>query len=83
MNKDDKNNKSNIIAEINLCNIKLKDLEEQLPNSKDANIIYNKILIKKAVLANSLKSSNTSLMEKLSKIFNKSSDKKICDYFHS
>ncbi len=64
-------------------NTELLKLKTQLLASDDANIKYNKILIKKAICKKELEDSNTPIVQKLLKKFsNNSKDRKlICDYF--
>lgn len=66
-------------------NTELLKLKTQLLASEDANVKYNKILIKKAICKKELEDSSTPIVQKLLKKFsNNNRDKKlICDYFKS
>ncbi|MBQ2644978.1 hypothetical protein IJG14_05335 [bacterium] len=66
---------------INLCKVKLENLKSRLDESNEANIVYNRILIEKAVLEQSLKTNPFAFLKKLKKYFVKKEDKKICDFF--
>ena len=66
-------------------NTELLKLKTHLPSNDDANVKYNKILIKKAVCRQELEDTNVSLVHKILKTFSKTnkSEKLICDYFKS
>ena len=64
---------------IRLCKIKLENLKKRLEYSNEANVVYNRILIEKAVLENELK--NKTFFERLKDIFTNRKEKRICDYF--
>lgn len=66
---------------INLCKVKLENLKSRLDESKEANIVYNRILIEKAVLEQSLKTNPFEFVKKIKKYFVKKEDKRICDFF--
>ncbi len=68
-------------SSINLCKVKLENLKSRLDRSDDANIIYNRILIEKAVLEQSLKSNPFEIFKKVRKFFVKKQDRRICDFF--
>lgn len=67
-------------------NTELLKLKDKLEVSEDANIKYNKIVIKKAICKKELDESKNSLLQKFFKKFahtaNKD-EKMICDYFKS
>lgn len=66
---------------INLCKIKLENLKSRLDKSSEANIVYNRILIEKAELEQSLKTNPFNFLNKFRKFFVKKEDKRICDFF--
>lgn len=66
---------------ISLCKAKLENLKSRLDTSKEANIVYNRILIEKAVLEHSLKKSPTGFLLQFKQIFAKTENKRICDFF--
>lgn len=66
---------------INLCKVKLENLKTRLETSNEANIVYNRILIEKAVLEQSLKTNPFGFIKHFRKFFVKKEDKKICDFF--
>jgi hypothetical protein len=65
---------------INLCKVKLENLKPRLEKSKEANIVYNRILIEKAVLENNLQTNPFGFLKNFKKMFTKE-EKRICDYF--
>jgi len=64
---------------INLCKVKLENLKNRLEESDEANIVYNRILIEKAVLEDELKTK--SLFTRIKDLFTNRKEKRICDYF--
>lgn len=67
-------------------NTELAQLKEQLDISEEANLKYNKIVIKKAICKKELDEARTSIIQRFFKKFshNPNRDKKlICDYFKS
>ncbi len=66
-------------------NTELLKLKTHLMESNEANVKYNKILIKKAVCKKELEESNTSIVHKILKKFSKNNrdEKLICDYFNN
>ncbi len=67
-------------------NTELSNLKSDLETSEEANIKYNKLVIKKAICKKELDSARTSLIQKFFKKFahNPNKDAKlICDYFKS
>ncbi|MCR5260944.1 MAG: hypothetical protein K6C94_03825 [Candidatus Gastranaerophilales bacterium] len=66
---------------INLCKVKLENLKPRIETSNEANIVYNRILIEKAVLEQSLKTNPFSFILKVKKFFSFKKEKNICDYF--
>ncbi|MGN0014879.1 MAG: hypothetical protein ACI37T_05620 [Candidatus Gastranaerophilaceae bacterium] len=78
MNKDMRAKTKNAI---NLCKVKLENLKSRLDESNESNIVYNRILIEKAVLEDSLKKRPFDFIFKLKKHFVKKENKRICDYF--
>ncbi len=63
------------------CNIKLLKLGCELESSKESNIKYNKILIKKAVYKKELSENSCSILTKFIKGIKCKTSKRICDYF--
>jgi len=68
-------------SSINLCKVKLENLKSRIETSSEANIVYNRILIEKAVLEQSLHTNPFSFLHKIKKFFNKKQKTKICDFF--
>lgn len=66
---------------IKLCKVKLENLKDRLESSVEANIVYNRLLIEKAVLEDNIKKKPNVFFEKLKKIFSNKKEKQICDYF--
>ncbi len=66
---------------VNLCKVRLENLREKTESSIEANVIYNRILIEKAVLEDGLKPKPSKITEKLRKIFTPEKDRLICDWF--
>ena len=66
---------------INLCKIKLENLKSRLDDSHEANIVYNRILIEKAVLEKSLQTNPFKFIDNVRKYFTKKENKRICDFF--
>ena len=65
-------------------NTELSKLKSQLDTSQEANLKYNRIVIKKAICKKELDESNTSIIKKFFKKFTHSPNKGsklICDYF--
>lgn len=65
---------------VNLCKVKLENLKSRLNKSNEANIVYNRVLIEKAVLEHNLKKNPFGFFENVKRIFTKE-EKRICDYF--
>lgn len=78
MNKDMAQKTKNAV---NLCKVKLENLKSRLDSSNEANIVYNRIMIEKAVLEDSLKSKPFDFLLNIKKYFVKNEDKRICDFF--
>ena len=66
---------------IRLCKVKLENLKNRLDSSKEANIVYNRLLIEKSVLEDNIKKKPNIFFQKLKEIFSKNHEKRICDYF--
>lgn len=66
---------------INLCKVKLENLKSRLHESNESNIVYNRILIEKAVLEDNLKRKPFNFIFSLKKYFVKKENRRICDYF--
>lgn len=70
-------------------NTELLRLKDQLETSEEANLRYNKIVLKKAICKKELDEARTSLIQKFFKKFahnpksKNCSEKLICDYFKS
>ena len=60
---------------VNLCKVKLENLKHRL----EANVVYNRILIEKAVLEDNLKTKP--LFSRIKEFFTNKREKRICDYF--
>lgn len=75
--------KKRIKQAIALLQIKLDDIEPQIENSDSLNNLYNKLLIKKAVLKSELPCSfpKNSLIGKVLRFFSPKRGKLISDYF--
>lgn len=70
--------------EIKKCSRKLYELEKKARNNKNIEKIYNKVLVKKAVLVQKYKKLNqkTTVKDKIKKLLRIQPKKKlICDYF--
>ena len=66
---------------INLCKVKLENLKSRLDESVESNIVYNRILVEKAVLEDSLKKKPFSKLLGVKKYFVSKDNKRICDFF--
>lgn len=66
---------------VKLCKVKLENLKSRLDESTEANIVYNRILIEKAVMEDSLKKRPFAFLLNMKKYFVKKEDRRICDYF--
>ena len=64
---------------VNLCKVKLENLKHRLDESDEANVVYNRILIEKAVLEDNLKTKP--LFSRIKEFFTNKREKRICDYF--
>jgi len=64
---------------IKLCKVKLENLRNRLEESDEANVVYNRILIEKAVLEEELKTKP--LFTRIKELFRNKKEKRICDYF--
>lgn len=65
-------------------NTEMSKLKEELEYSEEANLKYNKIVIKKAICKKELDETKCSLVQKFLKKFSTNKDEKlICDYFKS
>lgn len=67
-------------------NTEMTNLKSQLETSEEANIKYNKLVIKKAICKKELDEARTSLIQKFFKKFSHNPNKDnrlICDYFKS
>lgn len=65
---------------VNLCRVKLENLKSRLNKSNEANIVYNRVLIEKAVLEHDMKKNPFEFFDNIKRIFTKE-EKRICDYF--
>lgn len=65
---------------VNLCRVKLENLKSRLNKSNEANIVYNRVLIEKAVLELDMKKNPFGFFDNIKRIFTKE-EKRICDYF--
>ncbi len=66
---------------INLCKVKLENLKSRLDESREANIVFNRILIEKAVLESSMKKRPFDFLLNFRQKFVKTENKRICDFF--
>lgn len=75
------NNKASEKAKntIKLCKVKLENLKNRLEESDEANVVYNRILIEKAVLEEEIKTKP--LFARIKELFTNNKEKRICDYF--
>ena len=66
-------------------NTEMSKLKDELSYSQEANLKYNKLVIKKAMCKKELDAAKRSLLQKLMDKFhvNDSKEKLICDYFKS
>ncbi len=66
-------------------NTEMSKLKEELTYSQDANVKYNKLVIKKAICRKELEFEKKNLLQKImNKLhINHSKEKLICDYFKS
>ena len=65
---------------VNLCRVKLENHKSRLNKSNEANIVYNRVLIEKAVLEHDMKKNPFGFFDNIKRIFTKE-EKRICDYF--
>ena len=68
--------------EIDLCKIKLANLQNRLDESEEANTVYNRLLVEKAVLEDRLKKKPERLFKKIKELFATNKEKRICDFFN-
>ena len=66
---------------VNLGKVKLENLKSRLDESTEANIVYNRIMIEKAVLEDNAKKKPFDFLLNMKKYFVKKEDRRICDYF--
>ncbi len=66
---------------IKLCKVKLENLKTRLDESTETNIVYNRLLIEKAVLEDNLKKKPFGVLKRIKKYFTKKENRRICDYF--
>ena len=66
---------------VNLCRVKLENLKSRLNKSNEANIVYNRVLIEKAVLEHDMKKNPFGFFDNIKRIFTKE-EKRICDTKH-
>lgn len=66
---------------ITLCKIRLENLKSRLEESHETNIVYNRLLIEKAVLEHNIKPNGFAFINKFKRLFTRKENKRICDYF--
>lgn len=66
---------------LELCKIRISNLEESKDSSDELSVIYNKLIVEKAVLEHSIASSSESILAKIKKILPKKNKNLISDWF--
>lgn len=78
------NNKASKLRQsILTLNTQLLKLRPKLEESEEANLQYNKIVLKKAIIKKELDRINQPILGRIFKVFKPKNEKLICDYFKS
>ena len=66
---------------LNLCKIRIANLEDSKDSSDELSVIYNKLVVEKAVLEHQTASASESIIAKIKKMLPKKNKTLISDWF--